>query len=132
MQTQVPATVGRFARDVYSFSHFPLIFGVIGFAIGIEEAIAHPKDPYSLPGALALGLGVALILGGTALALTHHARDRVPLARWSVILVLVVAIPFLRVLPAWGSLSMVSVLVAGLALVEKPPQHEPESPEVSI
>ena len=131
MQTQVPATVGRFARDVYSFAHFPLIFGVIGFAIGIEEAIAHPKDPYSLPGALALGLGVALILGGTALALTH-ARVRVPLARWSVILVLLVAIPFLRVLPAWGSLSLVSVLVAGLALVEKPPQHEPGSPEVSI
>ena len=108
---------------MYSFAHFPLIFGVIGFAIGIEEAIAHPKDPYSLPGALALGLGVALILGGTALALTH-ARVRVPLARWSVILVLLVAIPFLRVLPAWGSLSLVSVLVAGLALVEKPPQAQ--------
>ena len=102
-------------------SHFPLIFGVIGFAVGIEEAIAHPKDPYSLPGALALGLGVALILGGTALALTPRSGT-VPLARWSVIVVLLIAIPFLRALPAWGALSLVSVLVAGLAVVEKPSQ----------
>jgi low temperature requirement protein LtrA len=130
MKAQLPATLGRYARDVYSFAHFPLIFGVIGFAVGIEEAIAHPKDPFSVPGALALCLGVALILGGTALALTL-ARVHVPLARWWAIVLLLVAIPFLRAVPAWVAMSLVSVLVAGLAVVEDFSQHDPGNREVS-
>jgi low temperature requirement protein LtrA len=130
MKAQLPATLGRYARDVYSFAHFPLIFGVIGFAVGIEEAIAHPKDPFSVPGALALCLGVALILGGTALALTL-ARVQVPLARWWAIVLLLVAIPFLRAVPAWVAMSLVSVLVAGLAVVEDFSQHDPGNREVS-
>jgi len=121
MKAQPPKTLGRYARDVYSFAHFPLIFGVIGFAVGIEEAIAHPKDPFSAPAALALCLGVALILGGTALALTL-ARVRVPPVRWWVIVALLVAIAFFRALPAWGAMSLVAGLVAGLAVVEKSPQ----------
>ncbi len=120
MKAQPPKTLGRYARDVYSFAHFPLIFGVIGFAIGIEEAIAHPKDPFSFAGTLALCLGVALILGGTALALTL-ARVRVPPARWLAIVLLLVAIPLFRVVPAWGALGLVSIVVAGLAVVEKSP-----------
>ena len=120
MKAQPPKTLGRYARDVYSFAHFPLIFGVIGFAIGIEQAIAHPKDSFSLPGALALCLGVALILGGTALALTL-ARVRVPPARLWAIVLLIVAIPLFRVLPAWGAMGLVSIVVAGLAVVEKSP-----------
>jgi hypothetical protein len=72
-----------------------------------------------------------LILGGTALALAR-ARVHVPLARWWAIVVLLAAIPFLRVLPAWGALSLVSVVVAGLAVVEKSPQHDPGTNEVSI
>jgi low temperature requirement protein LtrA len=131
MESQLPTTLGRFARDVYSFAHFPLIFGVIGFAVGIEEAIAHPKEPFSVPGALALCLGVALILGGTALALTL-ARVRVPLARWWAIVVLLAAIPLIRALPAWVAMSLVSVLVAGLAVVEESSQDDRRIPEVPI
>ncbi len=131
MKAQPPETLGRYARDVYSFAHFPLIFGVIGFAVGIEEAIAHPKDPFSFPGALALCLGVALILGGTALALTL-ARVRVPPARWWAIVLLIVAIPLFRVMPAWVAMSLVSVVVAGLAVVEESSQHDRGSSEASV
>jgi low temperature requirement protein LtrA len=118
MRSQPPQTIGRFARDVYSFAHFPLIFGVIGFAISIEEAIAHPTDPLSFSGVLALCLGVGLIVGSTALAL-KLARVHVPAARWWAIVVFLAAIPVLGALPAWIALSLVSLLVAGLALAEE-------------
>jgi low temperature requirement protein LtrA len=131
MKSQPSKTLGRYARDVYSFAHFPLIFGVIGFAVGIEEAIAHPKEPFSFPGAVALCIGVALILGATGLALTL-ARVRVPPVRWWVVVVLLVAIPFLRALSAWGALSLVSVLVAGLAVVEESSQHDRGISEASV
>jgi low temperature requirement protein LtrA len=123
MRSQTPERLGRYARDVYSFAHFPLIFGVIGFAVGIEEAIAHPKEPLTLPGALALSVGVALILGSTALALTL-ARVRVPSLRWWAIVLLVAIIPLLRIIPAWIGLSLTSVVVAGLALAERSPEAE--------
>jgi low temperature requirement protein LtrA len=102
---------------VYSFAHFPLIFGVIGYAISVEETIAHPKDPLQLPGLVALCLGVGLIVGGTALALVL-AGARVPAVRWWVMIGLVAAIPALGPIPAWVALSLVSLLVAVLALVE--------------
>lgn len=121
MSSQGPATIGRYARDVYSFAHFPLIFGVIGFAVGIEEAIADPKDPLALPGILALCIGVGLILGGSALALTV-ARVRVPPVRWWVIVVLVVAIPVLGAVPAWVALTLVSAVVTAMTVVESGPE----------
>ena len=33
---------GRLARDAYSIAHYPLIAGVILFAVGTEELLAHP------------------------------------------------------------------------------------------
>ncbi|HEX5695297.1 MAG TPA: low temperature requirement protein A, partial [Acidimicrobiia bacterium] len=117
MRSQSPARIGRYARDVYSFAHFPLIFGVIGYAISVEETIAHPKDPLQLPGLVALCLGVGLIVRGTALALVL-AGARVPAVRWWVMIGLVAAIPVLGPIPAWVALSLVSFLVVVLALVE--------------
>ena len=33
---------GRLARDAYSMAHYPLVAGVILFALGTEELLAHP------------------------------------------------------------------------------------------
>ena len=117
MRSQPPASIGRFARDVYSFAHFPLIFGVIGFAVAVEESIAHPKDPLSTPGALALCVGVGLILGSTGLAL-RLADVPVPPARWWASVALLLVVPLFAAVPAWIGLTVVSVLIAGVALLE--------------
>jgi low temperature requirement protein LtrA len=34
---------GRLARDAYSLAHYPLVAGVILFAVGTEELLAHPE-----------------------------------------------------------------------------------------
>jgi low temperature requirement protein LtrA len=34
---------GRIARDAYSLSHYPLVTGVILFAVGTEELLLHPE-----------------------------------------------------------------------------------------
>ena len=34
---------GRIARDAYSLSHYPLVVGVILFAVGTEELLLHPE-----------------------------------------------------------------------------------------
>ena len=37
---------GQLARNAYSFAHYPLVAGVVLFAIGTEELLAHPGDPF--------------------------------------------------------------------------------------
>ena len=63
-----PRQIGSLARDAYSLGHFPMLVGIIGFAVAIEELVAHPADP--LPGAVvvALGAGIGLFVGFSALA----------------------------------------------------------------
>ncbi|MFQ5568293.1 MAG: low temperature requirement protein A [Rhodothermales bacterium] len=64
----------KMGRDVFSLIHFPMICGVIAYAVSIEEAVAHPDEPLSLVGRGALALGLVLFVGGAAGALWRAAR----------------------------------------------------------
>jgi low temperature requirement protein LtrA len=67
---RVPAEgMGAAARDAFSFAHFPLIGGIVGFAVCVEETVAHPGEPMSIPVLAALGAGISLFLGSAALSL---------------------------------------------------------------
>jgi low temperature requirement protein LtrA len=62
------------ARDVFSLFHFPMLLGVIAFAVAVEEALAHPSDPLPLGGRVALAVGLFLFVGGTAVAIWRATR----------------------------------------------------------
>jgi low temperature requirement protein LtrA len=123
LTAQTPSVIGRFARDVYSFAHFPLIFGVVGFAVSIEAAVAHPKDALPGPVLAALVIGVSLIVGATAAALLRASRQ-VPPVRWVAIVVTLVSAPILAGVEAWLALALVTAVIAALAFIERPsPRH---------
>ena len=52
----------RFARDGYTLAHYPLIAGVVVFAVGAEEILAHPDAVASAPHRWALAGGLAVYL----------------------------------------------------------------------
>ncbi|MFG3437510.1 low temperature requirement protein A [Nonomuraea sp. NPDC047897] len=57
---------GRLGRSAYTYSHIPIVAGVIVTAVGDELAIAHPLDTTTA--------GIVLtVLGGPALFLAGHA-----------------------------------------------------------
>lgn len=62
-----PTRRGPLARDVYTLGHFPLVLGIILFAVAAEKTVAHPHDPLSWAGRWALGSGIALYLLGFVL-----------------------------------------------------------------
>jgi low temperature requirement protein LtrA len=64
-----PRRLGPLARDAFSFAHFPLIGGIVGFAVAVEETVVHPDDPTTGPVVAALGVGVALFVASSALSL---------------------------------------------------------------
>ena len=53
---------GRLARDAYTYSHLPIVAGIIATAVASNLLI---DSPHALPG----GIGAAMILGGPALYL---------------------------------------------------------------
>jgi low temperature requirement protein LtrA len=76
---QAPAgSAGRYARDVYSFTHFPMIVGVVFSAVALEEAFAHPEEPFKPFIAGVFVIGVASYLTGIAIAAFRSARFLLP------------------------------------------------------
>jgi low temperature requirement protein LtrA len=63
------------ARDVFSLIHFPMLCGVIACAVSVEKALAHPGDPLPLAGRVALAVGLALFVGGMAVAIWRATRQ---------------------------------------------------------
>ncbi len=64
-----PSGSGPLARDAFSLAHFPLIGGIVGFAVAIEEIVAHPAEPAPAAVVAALGIGVSLFVACSALSL---------------------------------------------------------------
>ncbi len=65
---------GKFARDIYSLLHFPMIAGIISLAVSIEEMVAHPLDPLHAESLILFVLGIILFVGAAVIAhwRAHH------------------------------------------------------------
>lgn len=66
LTTATGVTRARIARDVYSYLHVPLVFGIVLTAVGLHEAVVHPGESLDPVVAGAFGGGVALYFAGLA------------------------------------------------------------------
>jgi low temperature requirement protein LtrA len=62
------------ARDAYTYLHYLLVAGIVGFAVGCKELVSAPTDHLSTAGTVAL-------CGGLAIYLLGHAAFRVRMTR---------------------------------------------------
>jgi low temperature requirement protein LtrA len=100
------------ARDIYSIGHFPIIFGVVLFAVAVEQAVDHPSVAMPLAAVVALAAGLALFIGGTE-AMIWRAGTRPNVLRMTMLAAAVVGIVLTRSFdPAWPFL----VAAAGTAI----------------
>jgi len=68
LRRAAPETRGPLARDVFTFFHYPIVFGIILYAVAAKKTLADPSEPLSEAGRWALGLGLAFFLCGFVLA----------------------------------------------------------------
>jgi len=101
------------ARDAFSFAHFPMLCGVIAYAVAIEAAVAHPSDPLGTEARVALALGLLLFMGGLAVAY-WRASCQIKTSRIVVSAVTALAVYLLADVTAVVSLG---VAFAGVAIV---------------
>jgi low temperature requirement protein LtrA len=98
---------GRLGRDAYTYIHIPIVAGIVVSAVGDELVIAHPGEPLSTAGLVALA-------GGPVLYLLGHVSFRLRMRRtlsWKR-LVAAAAIALTAVLGVWISGLAVAILVA--------------------
>ena len=52
------------ARDVYTMGHYPLVFGIVLYAVAAEGVVAHPTEALATSGQWIFALAVALVVFG--------------------------------------------------------------------
>ena len=111
-----PAARGPLARDVFTFFHYPVVLGIIFYAVAAKKTLEHPLDPLSDAGRWSLGLGVAIFLGSFALmrfrVIRRIAWER--LAAAAVALVLAVSLDGTDAIVTLGVVIGVLVLSVGI------------------
>ena len=108
---------GPLARDVFTIFHYPIVLGVILYAVAAKQTLAHPEEPLSRPGRWALALGIVLFLAGFVLG-RFRAIRRVAWERVAGALASVVAVVALRGTDAIGLLTVVIVILVATLAVE--------------
>jgi low temperature requirement protein LtrA len=114
LRNQSPERRGLIARDVFTLCHYPIVLGIIFFAVAAKKTVAHPGEPLTGAGRFALGAGLALFLVGFALA-RYRVLRRVAWERLAAATAGIVAVATLPNAPGLGLMTIVvGCLVAGL------------------
>ena len=113
------------ARDGYSYTHLPMLLGVIAIAFVVEEAIAHPHDALHLDARIALSVGMVLFIGGVALSL-WRTTGILPLPRTLIVLVTAIVVAVVGGVSAPVTLGLAFAGILVVALVERNASALPE------
>jgi len=70
-----PIDRGAAGRDAYSLAHFPLVGGIVGFAIAADLMVLHPTDPVEAPAIAALAIGTTLFMTATVFSYWRLLRQ---------------------------------------------------------
>ncbi|MBO8193206.1 low temperature requirement protein A [Streptomyces oryzae] len=125
----------RFARDVYTFLHLPLVAGVVLTALGIKKALHQVADndhyPLTEPvhglAAWALTGGAGLFLLGAAAILLRTVPARRPFALLAVGVACLAAGAVVQLVPALLALVLLAAALTAVALRSAPARADDDS-----
>jgi low temperature requirement protein LtrA len=120
----------RFARDAYSMLHYPIIVGIVFFAVAAEDVVAHPEAPLSTTVAIAMALGIAMVLVSMA-ASVFRTITRVFLVRIATGSGLIVLLWLTNGIDAVVTAAIVAVVLVGELIWEHTHYWRPAAPETA-
>ena len=103
LREATPAQRGVLARDLFSFGHFPLAFGLVLYAVVVKHIVPHPYGHLSNDDRWLLAAAVAAFVGGLLLLRLRISGK--------------VAWPRLLVVAAVAALCLLGGRLSGLAVV---------------
>ncbi len=112
------ARLGPLARDAFSVAHFPLIGGIVGFAVAVEEILGHPGEPAPPAVVVALGVGIALFVLCSAVSLRILGGPLLTV-RFVVIAAMGVGLVAVGTMAPLWPLGIVAVALAAITVAER-------------
>jgi low temperature requirement protein LtrA len=107
----------RMARDSYSYLHFPMIVGIVLFALALKKTLGNHDDPLKLIPAIGLCGGLAVYLLGHVAFRLRNVRS-LNRHRLLVAVVLLALVPVATEVPALAAVAGAAALTAGLVAYE--------------
>jgi low temperature requirement protein LtrA len=108
-----------FARDAYTYLHFPMIVGIVLFAFAMKNIVAHVGDELDAVVAFALCGGSALyLLTYSAIRIRVVRRWQVSRGRFVAALLLLLLLPLATMVPALAALALVTAVWVALHTYE--------------
>jgi low temperature requirement protein LtrA len=108
----------RLARDVYTMGHYPIVFGIVLYAVVAEQVASHPDNELTTSGRWIFALGVALVVFGLIVV---ARRSGLPLL-WErgVAAILVIVAVFAVPVSGWVILLLfVAAMVAAMVVEDR-------------
>jgi len=105
------------ARDLFSYLHLPMVFGIVLFAFGLKVTLGHVDEPLAIMPAIGL-------CGGLALYMAAHVALRLRTGggwghgRPTATVVLLALIPVATMVPALAALALVAAVCVTLIAYE--------------
>ena len=105
------------ARDLFSYLHMPMVFGIVLFALGLKASLGHVDEPLGIIPAIGL-------CGGLALYMAAHVAVRLRMGggwgngRPIATVVLLALIPVATIVPALAALALAAATCATLIAYE--------------
>jgi len=103
---------GTVARQTFTFGHFPIVFGLVMYAVAAKHAVAHPLDPLGAGDLAYLAGAVAVFVGGLLGLQWQAARHLAPERVTVVVAVVVLCWGAGSSIPGWAILALVAVMIA--------------------
>ena len=120
------------ARDAYTYIHYVIVAGIVGFAVGCKKLVADPTQHLATAGAVALCGGVAIYLLGHALFRLRMTRSigRRHLAGAAASAALIFVSPRIPALAVAGLLAVILAAAAAWERLERAGRRRRHQAEV--
>ena len=105
------------ARDLYTYLHMPMVFGIVLFALGMKDTLGHVDEPLGIVPAIGL-------CGGLALYMAAHVALRLRIGggwghgRPTAMVALLVLIPVATMVPALVALALAAAVCVAMIAYE--------------
>jgi low temperature requirement protein LtrA len=102
---------GTAARDLFTFGHFPIVVGIVGYAVVAKHMVAAPGHALSdADGWLLIG-ALAILIGG-CLNIQWHVRRRLAIERFVAVAAIVVWVLAGDSLAGWAVVGGIAAILA--------------------
>jgi low temperature requirement protein LtrA len=118
---------GKAARDLFTFGHFPIVMGILGYAVVVKHMVADPNAPLSAADRWLLFAAMAVFVGG-CLNIQWHVVHRLAPERFTAIAVIGAVLLIGDSLDGWAVVGVVAIVLAAMQAITWRRFRSPASP----